>query len=199
MNNYYTYAYLREDGTPYYIGKGKGYRAYNKGKEEIRPPRDRDRIILLKQNLTEEEAFKHEIYMIAVFGRKDLGTGILRNKSNGGDGNSGKIVSQKTRKQLSDLNKGKVIPKEVREKISKTLKGRKFSPETLEKIRNSTQSEEYRKKASERVRKRYENPEERIKTGNAMRGRVVSEETKQKLKEAALLRWERYRKQKVIE
>jgi hypothetical protein len=27
--------------------------------------------------LREEEAFKHEIYMIAMFGRKDVGTGIL--------------------------------------------------------------------------------------------------------------------------
>ena len=35
--------------------------------------KDKSRIIFLKQNLTEEEAFKHEIYMIAVFGRKDLG------------------------------------------------------------------------------------------------------------------------------
>ena len=88
---YYTYAYLREDGTPYYIGKGKGKRAYKKGRDEVRPPRDKSRIILLKQNLAEEEAFKHEIYMIAVFGRKNLGTGILRNKTDGGDGGSGRI------------------------------------------------------------------------------------------------------------
>lgn len=44
-----------------------------------------DKIMLLKTNLTEEEAFKHEKYMIAVFGRKDKGTGILRNRSDGGE------------------------------------------------------------------------------------------------------------------
>ena len=91
---FYTYAYLREDRTPYYIGKGCGRRAYKKYSGKIRPPEDKSRIIFLKQNLTEEEAFKHEIYMIAVFGRKDLGTGILHNRTDGGDGSSGRVVSE---------------------------------------------------------------------------------------------------------
>lgn len=45
--------------------------------------------MLLKQNLSEAEAFQHEKYLIAVLGRKDLGTGILRNMTNGGEGSSG--------------------------------------------------------------------------------------------------------------
>ena len=108
MNDFYTYAYLREDRTPYYIGKGKDDRCFIKGKKEsVSPPKDKLRIIFLKQNLTEQEAFKHEIYMIAVFGRKDNGTGILRNLTNGGDGVSGYIPSESVRK--ARRRHGKVI------------------------------------------------------------------------------------------
>jgi hypothetical protein len=85
--DYYTYAYLREDRTPYYIGKGRGNRAYSiAGRKMHRRPEDRSRILILKRNLTEEEAFKHECYMIAVLGRKDNGSGILRNLTDGGEG-----------------------------------------------------------------------------------------------------------------
>jgi hypothetical protein len=91
---FYTYAYLRVDGTPYYIGKGKGNRAYVRNKKDIKPPRDKNRILLLKQNLTDEEAIKHEMYLIFIFGRKDLGTGILRNRTEGGDGASGAVRSE---------------------------------------------------------------------------------------------------------
>jgi hypothetical protein len=103
-NRFYTYAYLREDRTPYYIGKGQGNRAYKKYRN-IKPPKDKSKIIFLKKNLLEEEAFKHEIYMIAVFGRKDLGTGILINKTDGGEGASGFRHSEEFKKKQTKVNK----------------------------------------------------------------------------------------------
>lgn len=80
---YYTYAYLNEDGTIYYVGKGTGQRAYTKTKDDtVKCPEDKNKIIFLKQNLTEEEAFAHEKYMIDVLGRVNHG-GILQNKRQG--------------------------------------------------------------------------------------------------------------------
>ena len=83
MNNYYTYAYLREDGTPYYIGKGCNGRAYKDDSRCCaRPPKHR--ILILKNNLTEQQSYKHEIYMINHYGRKIDG-GILHNINVGGE------------------------------------------------------------------------------------------------------------------
>jgi len=115
MNNYYTYAYLREDGTPYYIGKGKGNRIDNPLHNSIHFP-SKERRLFLKQNLTEEEAFKHEIYMIDVFGRKDLGTGILRNMTNGGQGVSGRVVSEEQKEKMREYHK-RVNHKEITPKF----------------------------------------------------------------------------------
>ena len=116
---YYTYAYLREDRSPYYIGKGKDRRVRKRSKGEIKPPKDKSRILILKPNLTEAEAFRHEVYMINVFGRKDLGTGILHNRTNGGDGTSGVVVSEETRRKLSEAGKGRPVSEETRRKIGK--------------------------------------------------------------------------------
>ena len=102
-NRFYTYAYLREDRTPYYIGKGTRKRINSTNRSGLKPPKDKSRIIFLKQNLTEEEAFKHEKYMISVFGRIDLGTGILYNKTDGGDGCSGRVVSEEQKINQRDV------------------------------------------------------------------------------------------------
>jgi hypothetical protein len=108
-NDFYTYAFLREDKTPYYIGKGRDKRIYSKHRG-VKAPRDKSRIIFLKKNLMEAEAFKHEVYMIFVLGRKDLGTGILRNRTDGGEGSSGAVNSAETKKKKSESKTGENNP-----------------------------------------------------------------------------------------
>ena len=95
-SGFYVYAYLRHDNTPYYIGKGCVDRAWSKGKSEIHPPTTLSKIIIVEHRLTEIGALALERFLIRWYGRKDLGTGILRNMTDGGDGTSGRKVSKDT-------------------------------------------------------------------------------------------------------
>lgn len=98
---FYVYAYIRskdsqtaKTGTPYYIGKGKGRRAWDTD-HTVKLPRLASNIIMLETNLTEVGALAIERRMIGWYGRIDNNTGILRNKTDGGEGASGRILLNK--------------------------------------------------------------------------------------------------------
>ena len=103
---FYTYLWLREDGTPYYAGKGKGRRAYTPDSHCSRPPKDRARIIVQEFEF-ESDALAAEVFLIAFYGRKDLGTGCLRNLTDGGDGVSGYVMPEYVRQKVSIAKRGK--------------------------------------------------------------------------------------------
>jgi len=125
--DFYHYLYLREDGTPYYSGKGSGNRAWVKHANEIKPPKDRSRIVITHWNLLEIGSFTIERWYIRWYGRKDLGTGILRNMTDGGEGASGCTKlrgipkSEEHKKNISLSRTGKKYPK-----LSAAKTGKKY-------------------------------------------------------------------------
>ena len=169
MDNFYVYMYLREKrskygdvGTPYYIGKGKGMRAFCKNRAS-KPPNDRTRIVMAMENVSEEQAFAEEKRLILIHGRIDLGTGYLRNKTNGGEGQCGAIVSEETRAKMAKAHKG-----------NKYRLGLKNTEEHKQKIRKANLG----KKCPWAIA-------QAIKMGNSRKGLPVSDETRKKLSDVA--------------
>lgn len=204
---FYSYLWLREDGTPYYAGKGHGNRAFTSRAHNLHCPKDRARIMVFPQ-LNEVDAFESEKEMIWLFGRKDLGTGCLRNLTDGGEGTAGAIVSKETRKKQSAAKIGKPSPRkgqttslETRVKQSAAAKNRPCLLAGWNKGISST--EEHKKKQSESLKQNYKprlfSEETRkkmslAKIGNRCHlGFTVSAESRQKMKVAALARVARER------
>jgi len=145
---FYVYLWLRskdsEHGqkfSPYYVGKGRGRRAFQKHGRIVPAPQDISYIAFAQEGLTEAEAFSLEIYCIQLYGRIDLGTGILRNRTDGGEGTSGTVISEETRRKLSRARLreknprwGKSHTQEARDKIAKAKMGTTHTLETRNKL-----------------------------------------------------------------
>ena len=186
---YYVYSYLREDLSPYYIGKGTKGRAYASANHRIKAPKEKERIHILKDNLTEEEAYDLEKLYIKMFGRVDLGTGILRNLSDGGEGPTGYKTTPEQRKKIALSRMGEKHPlygvspsKETRKKQSLVMKGRFVGDKNP--MYKQTHTEENRKKISDRHKGVPKTEEHKRKIAEANKGKVASEETRKKISEA---------------
>jgi hypothetical protein len=169
------YMYLRANnsehgiaGTPYYVGKGRGDRAYSTNRKITRRPTDLSRIVFVATGLKEPDAFQLEMLLIYIHGRIDLGTGCLRNKTDGGEGQHGvhKPHTEEWKQWMkehpnsgqfklghpSGWRKGSKLSEEHKLKVSIAGKGRLVSEETRAKIgaahKGSLRSQEARERMS---------------------------------------------------
>lgn len=150
-NIYYVYAYIRSKdsktanaGTPYYIGKGTGRRMVERHLVSI--PKDKKFIVIIESNLTNVGALALERRMVRWYGRQDLNTGILRNRTDGGDGTSSAVRPKELVEKIAQANRGKKRSIQQRENISRSKQN--LSDETIDKMRKSAlnRPNEHRKK-----------------------------------------------------
>lgn len=115
---------------PIYGGKGSYKRCYDHLKEAINTDKVSDKLDIIREiieaglepkiekvleNVTEKEAYAKERYVIKVVGRADIGLGPLTNKTDGGEGGSGRQIEDLTGQTFGRL--------EVKEFIKANIHG----------------------------------------------------------------------------
>lgn len=168
----YVYRHIRLDtNQPFYIGIGRDEENYRRANDFIARSEfwlrtyekcnKQIEVEILFDDLTWDEACVKEKEFIALYGRKDISTGILTNMTNGGEGTENlndeirKIIGQKVSQKLT----GSKRTKEQCENISKSKMGHKVSDETKlklsKKIKGSKRPLELVQQISNTLRNKY--------------------------------------------
>lgn len=171
---FYCYVLYRPTGEPFYVGVGSGRRLMFHETEAATKARSRKASIIRKIQAAGEyvryelvgwfdewnEAAALEKELIARHGRHDIGTGILANRTDGGEGVPN-LKWELTEARLAGIerarekNRGRKLTEEHKAKIGAAGLGRKRSPEAA------------------------------AKTGLALRGRVYSPEALRNIRDGA--------------
>ena len=142
MENNVVYIHKRKDTNEvFYVGIGDEKRPYKKKGRNIHWQRIVQKhgydVHIIHTNLTWLNACEIEKKLISEYGRKDLGLGYLVNMTNGGEGAFGRVVKDKTRKQLSDLMTGRYTGED------NPFYGKTHSEETILKMLNTKKENPY--------------------------------------------------------
>jgi len=193
------------DHPSYYIGKGLKKRPeVHFDDSRLRESSHKNHIIkkalresrtlyidILYDRLDEETSLALEMFLINHFGREDLGTGCLANQTNGGDGASGYVPSDATRRLMSISHTGLSHSSASKIKIGEANRQRKWSKASRAKVSakhsGKVNSDETRCKISASNRGQKRSAEAKANMSRAQTGRVVSDETRSKIRAARTL------------
>lgn len=148
------YAYIYRDPSrgsePIYVGKGHGRRAWQHlSRHDTHPFTQRlqkmkregvEPTIEIITALDEDHAYFLEDCLVSIIGRKNLQRGPLLNITEGGRGSKkGRILSEESRRRISESQKGKKRTEEHKEKIRLGMLGKPQSAEKGRKISETKQ------------------------------------------------------------
>lgn len=106
---FYVYVWRDASGLPFYVGKGKGRRAYSTNGRSVRFTEMHAKggctVEIVDEFIHESQAHAYEVELIERYGRQDRG-GLLVNLTDGGDGVSGWVPSAETRNKIAAARKG---------------------------------------------------------------------------------------------
>ena len=148
-NNFYVYMWTNLTSGKRYVGKGKGRRAEQHARQAKRPPKRKDSLLvramrkhgidkfnltILHSGMTAVEALEIEAFYITGLRlnvTREYGVGVFGygyNQTDGGEGCTGRSLSQEEKNHLSKTLRGKTFTEEHKASLREAAKNRPRRP-----------------------------------------------------------------------
>jgi hypothetical protein len=187
MNNFYVYAHLHTDGTPFYVGKGHGNRAYVKAsrsnwwKNIVNKEYNGafPEVKLLEEGLDEDTSLEREMFWISQFGRKKVHQkGTLVNHTDGGDG----LINpdNDVRYKIGSAMRGKKHTIQTRKLMSRVHSGNPH-PISEQKYEEFCNKQSILKKGNKNMLGKHHSTTSKKKMSLAQKGKTISDDIRNKI------------------